>query len=79
MRNWKEFDIYTINQKHEDMGIDSKESAKISIDMNCVSSFNETYHFNLDELGTAVYLDNGDSAVLRIPYNDFKKMIDANS
>jgi hypothetical protein len=75
MRNWKEFNIYTINKKHEDMGIDSQEEAKICIDLNTVSSFNETYHSNTDELGTAVYLDSGDSAVLRMKYEDFKKLI----
>lgn len=79
MRNWKEFDIYTINKKHEDMGIDSREEGKISLDLNTVSSFNETYHIDTDELGVAVYLDSGDSAVLRMKYQDFKKLIHANS
>ena len=75
MRKWHEFGIYTVNKKHEDMGIDSREEAKICIDLNTVCSFNETYHTDSEELGTAVYLDCGDSSVLRMKYEDFKKLI----
>ena len=71
MRNWKEFDIYIIDNKLSDLGLDSKSDGKITIDLNCVCSFNETYYTDGGETGTSVELDSGDSSVIKMKYEEF--------
>lgn len=76
MRIFKEFEIYTENNKLKDLGLESKEVSKMTVDLLMVNSYNETYHTDSGEIGTAIYLDSGDWFAIRTKYKEFKKILE---
>jgi hypothetical protein len=74
-RNWHEFEIYTVNEKLRDIGVNNNQRSKCSIDLNQVNSFNETVHTDLDEVGVTVYLDSGEQFSLIMTYDEFQQLI----
>jgi len=75
----EEFEIDLTDGKQEKMGIpDSVIQAKISVNLDDVSVFRESFLDESDEtLGetTLIYLKNGETFVINTPYLDFVKLM----
>lgn len=70
---FKEYGLVLENSKlKEDLGIESLIFAKITVDITSLIAFRESVNDDGNtEPYTVIYLDNGQSFCIEVPYDDF--------
>lgn len=70
---FKEYGLVLENMKlKEDLGIESLIFAKITVDITSLIAFRESVNDQGEpEPYTVIYLDNGQSFCIEVPYDDF--------
>jgi hypothetical protein len=73
---WHEFELFTINPDLKDLGINQESTKRpVSILLNEVTDFYESYNHENEIPGTHVGLRSGENYFLIIEYKEFKNLM----